>query len=515
MKTLVAALLLALALPVHAEVPQTIGFTARLVDDKTGAEVTGTQQLTFKLFDAESGGTALWTEETSATAEEGLVFVDLGATEPLTAQVLDGRKLFLEVTLNGTAMEPRVTLGSVPYAVRATEAANAATVGGIAADQLQKRITGGCTTGNFIIGINEDGSAACAPDLSGSGDITTVTAGNGLAGGGTEGNVTLSLVNCGQNEVLKFQGAAWVCATDANAGGDITGVSVGGAGGLSGGGTSGDVALSLLSTCAGNQILRFNGSTWGCSNDIDTNSGGTLTAVTTATGSGLIATVNGTSVAVSLLTSCGNNQVLKFNTGTNQWACANDVDTDTNAGGDVTDVIGGNGLTATNQGGPQVTLDVGAGAGIIVSANAVSLDTDVVDTRVTTVGDPRWVNTAGDTMSGSLNMGAFQITNRGCPAGYIKHGPGLCLEDVDDANLTFAQCSNKCRAEGTHLCSSGELRAVLQSGVTIGNGGTQFDWVDDQDTPTTALSVSDVGGTTFVATSITATNFCRCCASIE
>lgn len=513
MKALVVALLLAASLPAAADVPQTIGFTARLVDDKSGAELTGSHELAFKLFDAATGGSALWTENLTSEVEEGLLFVDLGATEPLTATVLDGRKLFLEVTLDGVVMEPRVTLGSVPYAVRATEAANAATVGGVGVDQLQRKITGGCNAGNFIIGINEDGSAACAPDLSGSGDITDVVAGNGLAGGGAAGNVTLSLVDCGQNEVLKFQAGVWACAVDANSGGDITAVTVGGVGGLSGGGSTGDVSLSLLSTCAAGQILRFNG-TWGCSNDLDTNSGGTLTAVTTSASSGLTSSLNGTAVALSLI-ACANNQVLKFNAGTNAWACANDIDTDTNAGGDVTDVVGGAGLTATNQGGPIVTLDIGAGAGIIVGANSVSLDTDVVDLRVTSVGDPRYVNTAGDTMAGTLDMGANRITNRGCPAGYVKHGPGLCLEDVDDANLTFAQCANKCRAEGTHLCSAGELRAVLQSGVAIGNGGTQFDWVDNQDSPTTALSVSDAGGNTFVATAITATSFCRCCASIE
>ncbi len=509
MKALALALVLALAASARAEVPTTIGFTARLVDDKTGAELVGSHALVFRLFDAETGGNPLWTESVDAELEDGLLFYDLGSTEPLSATVLDGRKLFLEVTLDDVVMEPRVTIGSVPYAVRATEAANATTIGGLDIDQIQKRISGQCTTGNFIIGVNDDGTVACAPDLSGSGDITDVTAGNGLTGGGAAGNVTLSLVNCGQGEVLKFQGSVWACAADTNSGGDITAVTVGGVGGLSGGGNTGDVQLSLLSTCANGQILRFNG-TWGCSNDIDTNSGGTLTAVTTAANSGLISSVNGTTVALSLPTSCGPGQLLKFN-GT-AWACANDIDTDTNAGGDITDVIGGAGLTASNNGvGPQVTLDIGQGSGIVVGANTISLDTTFTDARY----DPRYVNTTGDSMSGNLDMGGnSRVTNRGCPAGYVKHGPGLCVEDIDDPGMTFAQCVNKCRVEGTHLCSAGELRAAVQSGIVV-TGTTQADWVDDLDSATNALVVSDVAGTQFASIAITGTAFCRCCSDVE
>ncbi|MBA2544220.1 MAG: hypothetical protein H0V17_31540, partial [Deltaproteobacteria bacterium] len=306
MKRLAIAALLALSVSTaHAEVPSTISFTARLVDDKTGSELTGEHRVVFRLFDVEAGGVPLWTETVDAEVEDGLLFVDLGATEPLNATIFDGKKLFLEVTLDEVAMEPRVGLGSVPYSVRASEAANAATLGGVGLDQLQKKITNSCATGNFIIGVNDDGTVACAPDLSGSGDITDVAAGNGLTGGGSSGNVTLALVNCGQNEVLKFQGAVWTCAADANSGGDITAVNIGAAGGLSGGGATGDVSLSLLTTCGANQILRFNGS-WACSNDIDTNSGGDITGVLTGSNSGLVGgTVSG-DASLSLLTNCGN-----------------------------------------------------------------------------------------------------------------------------------------------------------------------------------------------------------------
>src|SRR5213075_3343346 len=82
------------------------------------------------------------------------------------------------------------------------------------------------------------------------GDITAVAAGPGLVGGGTSGAVTLGLpTSCGAGQMLKWSGSAWACAadidTDTNSGGTITGVTVGAAGGLMGGGTTGSVALSL------------------------------------------------------------------------------------------------------------------------------------------------------------------------------------------------------------------------------------------------------------------------------
>jgi hypothetical protein len=65
------------------------------------------------------------------------------------------------------------------------------------------------------------------------------------------------------------------------AGGDgtITGVTTASGSGLTGGGTSGTLNLSLLTSCASNQVLQWNGSTWKCSNA----GTGTITGVTAGT----------------------------------------------------------------------------------------------------------------------------------------------------------------------------------------------------------------------------------------
>lgn len=77
----------------------------------------------------------------------------------------------------------------------------------------------------------------------GAGTITGVTAGSGLAGGGTTGAVTLSLLKtCSANQVLQWNGTAWACATVSGSG-TITGVTAGTD--LTGGGTSGNVTLNL------------------------------------------------------------------------------------------------------------------------------------------------------------------------------------------------------------------------------------------------------------------------------
>jgi hypothetical protein len=78
------------------------------------------------------------------------------------------------------------------------------------------------------------------------GPISGVTAGAGLAGGGTKGNVTLSLLTtCASGQVLQWNGSTWACAT-INGTGTITGVIAGTD--LTGGGTSGSVTLNLDTT---------------------------------------------------------------------------------------------------------------------------------------------------------------------------------------------------------------------------------------------------------------------------
>jgi hypothetical protein len=81
----------------------------------------------------------------------------------------------------------------------------------------------------------------------GDGTITGVTtaSGSGLTGGGTSGTLNLSLTGaCASKQVLQWNGSEWACSSAGT--GTITGVTAGTD--LTGGGTSGNVTLNLNTT---------------------------------------------------------------------------------------------------------------------------------------------------------------------------------------------------------------------------------------------------------------------------
>jgi hypothetical protein len=83
--------------------------------------------------------------------------------------------------------------------------------------------------------------------FAGGGTISGVTtaSGSGLTGGGTSGTLNLALTNtCAANQVLQWNGSSWACAGVGT--GTITGVTAGTD--LTGGGTSGNVTLNLNTT---------------------------------------------------------------------------------------------------------------------------------------------------------------------------------------------------------------------------------------------------------------------------
>jgi hypothetical protein len=167
MKKLALLMVLALAASAHAQgAPGTISFVARLADN--GAPITGSHDLVLALFDAQTGGTSVWSETRTGVTipSDGLLYLDLGSVTPLDANVFSGTKRYLEVTIDNQITTPRITIESAPYAIRSGEASHAAdsdSLGTHPASFYQARISNACMSGSAIASIDATGGVMCQP----------------------------------------------------------------------------------------------------------------------------------------------------------------------------------------------------------------------------------------------------------------------------------------------------------------------------------------------------------------
>ncbi|MDB4954865.1 MAG: hypothetical protein JWO36_2434 [Myxococcales bacterium] len=187
-----AILLLMLCATQHAfaqGAPATVSFVARLADN--GTPITGPHDLVLGLFDAATGGTALWTESRIGVQvpADGVLYLDLGSVTTLDASVFGGAKKYLEITLDGVVSNPRVLIESVPYAIRAGVCTDSEKLMSRPASDFQLRVGGTCPSGSSISSIDALGGVMCEPD-----DNTTYTAGSGLVLSGTQFGVDGAVV---------------------------------------------------------------------------------------------------------------------------------------------------------------------------------------------------------------------------------------------------------------------------------------------------------------------------------
>ncbi len=102
----------------------TIAYQGRLADSG-GNPLTQTVNMIFRLYGAVSGGSPLWEEQwtgdNSVQVSDGLFNVMLGSLTPIPQNVITGNaNLFLGITVGtDSEMNPRVQLGSVPFATQA------------------------------------------------------------------------------------------------------------------------------------------------------------------------------------------------------------------------------------------------------------------------------------------------------------------------------------------------------------------------------------------------------------
>ena len=128
-RTLLVLASLFVAAVAGSAVPGQTSYQGLLLDD-LGDPVTATVAMEFELFDAPSGGSALWFESHPAVqVVDGVYDVVLGAITPIDQAVVQGGAIHLEVTVEGETLTPRTQLLMVPYALRAEVAENAGSLG--------------------------------------------------------------------------------------------------------------------------------------------------------------------------------------------------------------------------------------------------------------------------------------------------------------------------------------------------------------------------------------------------
>src|SRR5450755_3179368 len=116
---------------VAAVVPRLVNFSGRVVDAQ-GKPLSGIAGITFSIYKDQTDGSPLWMETQNVEADsKGNYSIQLGATKSdgLPVELFaSGEARWLGVRVNGGEEQARVMLLSVPYALKAGDAA---TIGGL------------------------------------------------------------------------------------------------------------------------------------------------------------------------------------------------------------------------------------------------------------------------------------------------------------------------------------------------------------------------------------------------
>jgi trimeric autotransporter adhesin len=161
--------------------PTTINYQGILKDAAGNIVENGNYDITFNLYNIESGGSSLWNETQTINVTNGIINAKLGSANPYSSLIFaEARWLGMTVGAE-TELTPRIALTSVPYSFYTMNVLNGSiTASKIADGQVVKSLNGLKDIVNLVAGSNVT--------ITPSGNDITISSnggGSGIGGNGT------------------------------------------------------------------------------------------------------------------------------------------------------------------------------------------------------------------------------------------------------------------------------------------------------------------------------------------
>ena len=242
---LTSMLLSLLSLNTAEAVPLQLTQQGRVLDNN-GASVTGAHDLTFRIYDASTGGSVYWSETLTVNFSNGYYAAILGTDEqnnPLDSSTLSLYPLYLEVQLDNNApMTTRYSINSAPYAQMAGTAQTAQNVDGGTVNATDVSINAAQVidgSGNWVgqpitvdwnnidpntipsyIADGDDNTQLSEGQVEQyiTNDVINLATGSQVGGSdivtvATDSD-TLAGLSCVSGEIAGWSGSAWTCVSD-------------------------------------------------------------------------------------------------------------------------------------------------------------------------------------------------------------------------------------------------------------------------------------------------------------